>query len=219
MARLSYPPSGEPRPAALPPEDRTVGQLVAETVRTYGEHFVRALPIGIPPAALALISAHVSVPLAIALGGILLSVSYVYAIVIALEPGPVPRSRLALAWFVGVLAFAPVPLLVRAFILPALAWLAAVGLVVPVVVMEARGIRSAFVRAWQLARADYVHALGSLATLAIVVVLTQSVLAFLLRGNASMALESAFVLASIVLSPLLFLGTSLLYVDQAARVE
>jgi hypothetical protein len=85
--------------------------------------------------------------------------------------------------------------------------------------VEARGLRAGFARAWQLARADFVHALGSLATLAIVVILTQSVLAFLLRGNANLALESAFVLANIVLSPLLFLGTSLLYVDQEARVE
>ena len=37
-----------------------------------------------------------------------------------------------LAWVVGWLVFAPVPFLAIAFVLPALVWLAAVGLVVPV---------------------------------------------------------------------------------------
>src|SRR5256886_2924133 len=60
MARLSYPRAAEPRPAALPPGERTVGQLVAESIRIYGERFVRCLAIGVPPAALALLTAHVS---------------------------------------------------------------------------------------------------------------------------------------------------------------
>src|SRR5213075_700285 len=60
MARLSYPRAAEPRPAALPPGERTVGQLVAESIRMYGERFLRCLAIGVPPAALALLTAHVS---------------------------------------------------------------------------------------------------------------------------------------------------------------
>ena len=39
--------TGEPTPAALPPERRTVGQLVAESIRSYGSHFARALPLGL----------------------------------------------------------------------------------------------------------------------------------------------------------------------------
>ena len=66
--------------------------------------------------------------------------------------------------------------------------------------------------------ADYVHALGSLATLAIVGLLTQGMLAFLLRGSGGTALSTAFFLANVVISPLLFIGSALLYVDQAARV-
>jgi hypothetical protein len=112
-----------------------------------------------------------------------------------------------------------VPFLVLAFVLPGLAWLAGVGLVVPVLVVEETPVRSAFVRAWELARASYAHALGSLATLAIVVFLTQTVLAFILRGAGGTAVSTAFVLANVVISPLLFVGAALLYVDQAARVE
>jgi hypothetical protein len=64
-----------------------------------------------------------------------------------------------------------------------------------------------------------VHVLGGLATLAIVVFLSQAVLAFILRGAGGAATDVAFVLANIVISPLLFVGTALLYVDQSARVQ
>ena len=222
MARLTYPRAAEPRPAALPPAERTVGQLVAESIRIYGERFVRCLAIGVPPAALALVTAHVSrnvtLLLAPTLYGAALSASYVAACVLVLERRPATR-RLVLAWAAGWLAFVPVPFLVLAFVLPGLAWLAAVGLVVPVLVVEETSARRAFARAWQLARAGYVHVLGSLATLAIVVFLTQSVLAFILRGAGGTAVSTAFVLANVVISPLLFVGAALLYVDQSARVE
>ena len=222
MARLSYPRAGEPRPAALPPSERTVGQLVAESIRIYGDNFARCLLVGVPPAVLTVVSRHISHVLAFVLAltvyGAFLSASYVYASTIALAARP-NRGRLVSAWLAGWLVFTPVPILVFGFVIPALAWLAALGLVVPVIVVEPLGFRRSFGRAWRLARADYVHALGSLATLAIVVILTQSVLAFLLRGAAGAALETAFALANVVISPLLFLGASLLYGDQAARVE
>ncbi len=80
-------------------------------------------------------------------------------------------------------------------------------------------MRAAFARAWQLARADFVHALGSIATLAILVFLTQAVLAFTLRSFGGTGVSVAFVVAIVVVSPLLFVGTALLYVDQEARVQ
>ena len=80
-------------------------------------------------------------------------------------------------------------------------------------------MRAALPRAWQLSRADFVHAVGSLFTLAVVVILSQSVLLFILRGFGDADRSTALFLASVVLSPLLFVGTALLYVDQAARVE
>src|SRR4029077_909246 len=39
-------------PPPLPPAERTVGQLIAETIRLYGDNFWRALPLGVPIAAL-----------------------------------------------------------------------------------------------------------------------------------------------------------------------
>ena len=222
MARLSYPRAGTPRPAALPPAERTVGQLVAESIRLYGEHFKRALLLGIAPAVLVVVGTHVSRGLlwvlTPTLSAALVSAAYVGACVLVLDRRP-PNRRLVLAWLVGWLVFVPVPLLVIGFVRPALLWLAAVGLVVPVLVVENLAPRAALARAWQLARAGYVHVLGSLATLAIVVLLTQGMLAFLLRGTGGTALSTAFFLANVVVSPLLFIGSALLYVDQTARVE
>lgn len=210
------------RPTALPPAERTVGQLVAESVRFYGDHFRKCLWIGVPPASLAVVTAHVSRTLALVLAptlyGALLSASFVYASRLALAAHPSPR-RLGLAWIVGWLVFAPVPFLVLAFLLPALAWLAAFGLVVPVLVVENTRTRNALRRAWQLGRSDFVHALGSLSTLAIVVFLTQTVLVFLLRGAGGAAVTTALFLANVVVSPVLFIGAALLYVDQVARVK
>jgi hypothetical protein len=212
----------EPRPAALPPAERTIGQLVAESIRFYGEHFRWALLLGLAPAAIAVVFANVSrrtsIVLAPTFSAALLSATYVGASVLVLGARPANR-RIVLTWLVGWLVFAPVPFLVLAFIIPGLAWLAALGLVVPVLTVEDVPVRAAFARAWRLARADYLHAVGSLTTLGIVVFLTQAVLAFILRGFGGAAVSTAFFLASVVVSPLLFIGGALLYVDQAARVE
>jgi hypothetical protein len=207
-------------PPPLPPETRTVGQLVAETVRFYGSRFWPSLALGIPPAILAVALAPLDrierLVLVVTAGSLLVTTSYVAAF--ALVAGRRPGSLL-LAFATGVLVFAPVPVLATAFILPGLAWLALFGLAVPAVLLEERGFRAAFRRGIELARADYVHALGSLATLVIVVFLCQGVLFFLLRGTGEAAIAVAGFLASLVISPVLFLGSALLYDDQAARVR
>ncbi len=212
----------ELRPVALPPAERTIGQLVAESIRFYGDHFWDCLVLGLAPAAVAVVFKNVSreiqLLLAPTLSGALISAAFVRGSELVLGATP-SRRRLTAAWLLGWLVFAPAPFLVLAFVLPGLLWLAALGLVVPVVVAEAIPLRAALPRAWRLARADYLHALGSLFTLGIVVVLSQSVLVFILRGFGGAAESVALFLASIVLSPLLFVGTALLYVDQAARLE
>src|ERR687888_1976521 len=207
-------------PPPLPPEARTVGQLVAETVRFYGSRFWASLALGIPPALLAVALAPLDrierLVLVVTVGSLLVTASYVAAF--ALVAGRRPGS-LALAYATGVLVFAPVPVLTTAFIIPGLAWLALFGFAVPAILLEERGFRAAFRRGIELARADYVHALGSLATLVIVVFLCQGVLFFLLRGTGEAAIAVAGFLASLVISPVLFLGSALLYDDQAARVR
>ena len=212
----------EPRPAALPPAERTIGQLVAESIQFYGAHFWACLVLGLPAAAIAVVyknvSRNMSLLLAPTLAAALISATFVYACILVLESSP-SRRRVLVAWLLGWLVFAPAPFLALGLIIPALLWLAALGLVVPVVIAEGIPARGALSRAWCLARADFVHAFGSLFTLAIVVLLSQSVLVFVLRGFGDAEKSAALFLASVVLSPLLFVGTALLYVDQAARVE
>jgi hypothetical protein len=212
----------EPRPAALPPAERTIGQLVAESVRFYGDHFWPSLRLGLAPAIAAVVGANLSRrttlivwPTAFAA---LLSGAFVYASVLVLERRPA-RKRLAVAWLAGWLVFAPVVFLIGEYVLPGLAWMVGFALLVPVLVAEDIGVRSAFSRALHLARADLVHQAGSLLTLGVVVFLTQAVLAFVLRDFGGTAEWVTYALASIVVSPLFVIGVPLLYVDQSARVE
>ena len=212
----------EPRPVALPPGERTVGQLVGETVRFYEHRFWGAIAVGVSPAVIAAVTAHIPRWVALILVptvfAAMLSASFVAAAVLVVERRP-PNARLVAAWLIGWLVIAPVPFLVIAFVLPGVAWLAAFGLVIPVLIAEDLGPRASLARAWQLARADFVHAFGTLLTLGVLVFLTQAVLAFVLRGFGGVGVAIAFFLASVVVSPLLFIGTAFLYGDQAARVS
>ena len=119
----------------------------------------------------------------------------------------------------GTAAFLPAAFFFPWFAILSVAWLALVGLVVPVVMIEDAPPRKALRRAVELCRADYIHALGSLATLVIVFVLSRVMLAFLLREQADNTVRAAVFVADLVISPLLFLGAALLYFDQAARVS
>jgi hypothetical protein len=208
-------------PEPLPPETRTVGQLVAETLRLYGRRVWASLAIGLPPAALSIVGATLSrgellVVLPIA-GALLATASYVAAIAVAHDV-PLRERRTAIAYLVGVLVFLPFPFLAVLYVLPGLAWLALFGLSVPAAMVEGLGVRAAFSRGLQLARADYIHALGGLATLAIVVITTQFLAALLLQDFADNTARAAGFIAGVVISPILFLGAALLYEDQAARL-
>lgn len=125
----------------------------------------------------------------------------------------------ATAFAVGVVVFLPVALLAVFYILPALIWLAVIGLSVPVALLEERGFRESMWRARRLAAAGYIHALGSLTTLVIVYGVSRAALLLLLHGQADTTLQTAAFLADLVLSPLLFLGSALLYFDQKARED
>jgi hypothetical protein len=118
----------------------------------------------------------------------------------------------------AVLLFVPAPFLTRIFVLPAVAWLAAFGQSVPASMIERLPFRRSLERGRQLAAADYVHALGSLSALVIVVALSDLTLVALLRSQGDNGQRVAHALADLVLSPLLYVGGALLYLDQAARV-
>ncbi len=236
--------SPEPLPEPLPPGSRTIGQLVAETIRFYGRHFFQTLPLGLSVAALTQLTvpfghryvrpkghppsrAAVHDPTSLLGGGIgttilvgalLLTMSYIVAIVLVTGARPDPR-RLLIGYGAGVLVFLPAPLLARLLVLPAVLYLAFVGWVVPAAVVEGRGFAASFRRSIRLARADYVHAAGGLATLVIVFYVTRLMMALLLRSGAESTERVAAALSDLVLAPTLFVGAAFLYLDQAARAE
>ncbi len=208
------------KPPPLPPETRTVGQLVAESIKLYGDNLWASLALGLSVTVINQISAGHSTTfqvLVLAAGAPLMAASYAFASTIV---GGVERraADLGRAIVVGAIVFVPAAFLSLLYVLPAVAWLALVGLVVPVLVLERLAVGAALRRAVELARADYLHALGSLATLTILFGLVKLTLALLLRDFGESGERVALGLADLVVSPLLFLGAALLYVDQAARV-
>ena len=261
MARKSARPprAKQPLPPPLPPERRTVGQLVAESVRFYRHHFWQSLPLGLSVAVLTQAAVELGkderrspfeatvdyawrrshgillergdgsdlsltgvggggVFFTATVGGVLLTLAYVFACALVSRTRIRMRAGL-IAAFAGFAAFFPAPFLALLFVLPAIAWLAFVGLVVPVAVIEGTDLRESFSRAFRLARVDYVHALGGLATLILTFFLTRLVLVLLLHGAGESTTRVAVFLADLVISPVLFIGSALLYYDQAARLS
>jgi hypothetical protein len=203
-------------PAPLPPDVRTVGQLIAETIRFYGQRFWPALLLGLPVALCDQFSIRqtAGVQMAVYWAATPLFVAAYMRAVNLLHGATATRAAVAVA----VLIYLPFPALRAVYILPGLAWFAFIGLAVPAAMIERLPFREALVRGRQLGTADYVHALGSLAALVVVVGVADSALSALLHTQSDNGLRVALFLADLVLSPLLFLGSALLYVDQAARV-
>jgi hypothetical protein len=203
-------------PPPLPPETRPVGQLIAEALRFYGNSFWQALPLGLPIALVNQISAGHRIPVQVAIlaaAAPALSGAYVAACLL-IRGGPWVR-----AFALGTVLIVPLPLLMLFYILPAVAYLALVGLSVPAAIFERLSVRQALRRGLVLARADYLHAFGSLAALTIIFGITKLAMIVLLHDTADTTERVAVFLADVVLSPLLFLGAAFLYFDQAARVE
>jgi hypothetical protein len=204
-------------PPPLPPAERTVGQLVGETIRAYGNEFLRFLPLGLPLAVVDQLSVHETAEtqaLILWAASPFVVAAYVYA---CAHIHAVPPT--VGAFLIGLLIFAPFPVLRAFYILPAVAWFAFIGLAVPASLVERLGFRAALVRGRELGLADYVHALGSLATLVLVVGIANITLEALLHSEGGSGARAALFLADLVLTPLLFVGGALLYVDQAARVR
>jgi hypothetical protein len=211
-----------PLPPPLPPETRTVGQLVAESVRLYGRRFWPSLALGLGPAATTVAAYEVGARPALAIVALAWVVSFSLAYVgacVLVAPSRPELQRIRAGLVVGAAVALPMPFLSALGIVPGVLWFAAVGLSVPATLLEDLPPVRSFRRGFALARADFVHALGSLAALAIVVFLTQVLLFSLLHGASRQGIAVAGFLASLVIAPLLFLGAALLYFDQAARVS
>jgi hypothetical protein len=203
-------------PPPLPPDQRTVGQLVAETIRAYGNDFWRLLPLGLPLAVADQLSVrqHIAGQMVIFWATAPLFVAgYLWATRRVLDGRVTVTAAL-----VATLIWLPFPALRAISVnLLGVAWLALIGLAVPAAMVERLRFRDALVRGRELGTADYVHALGSLAALVVVVGIASNTLSALLHTQGDNGQRVAVFLSDLVLSPLLFVGGALLYVDQAAR--
>jgi len=202
-------------PAPLPPERRTVGQVVAESIQAYRRDFWRCLPLGVPLAVADQLSVHESAVVQVLVYWVtapLFVAAYLWACRIVLHARPTRTAAV-----LGVLIWLPFPMLRALYIIPGLAWLALMGLAVPVAMVERSPFRAALIRGRQLALAGYGHALGSLCALVVVVGIAANVLSALLHSQGEAGQRVAVFLSEVVLSPLLYLGGALLYVDQSAR--
>ena len=202
-------------PPPLPPEERTVGQLVAETIRAYGDRFWLALPLGLPLAIADQLSIRHSPALQMVIFWALTPLfAGAFVAACAMLLGARPNAAAAA---LAVLLWLPFPALRSLYILPGLAWLALMGLAVPAAMVERTRFRESLVRGRRLGTVDYVHSLGSLAALVLVVGIAANTLSALLHTQGDNGQRAAVFLSDLVLGPLLFLGGALLYVDQAAR--
>jgi hypothetical protein len=208
-------------PPPLPPERRTVGQVVAESIRLYGQNFLRALPLGVVVGVINQLTAgfgRVSITATLLIAAPIFAAAYAYAAQLATGASASRRS-----WFVAVgvgsLIFVPAALLFPWFALASVFWLALIGLAVPAAMVEGTSFAGSVRRGLALGRVDYIHAAGSLATLVILFFLMRLGLALLLESQADNTVRTAIFLADTVLGPLLFLGGAILYVDQDARLR
>jgi len=222
MARPRYPKHATPPPPPLPPETRTVGQVVGESVKFYRDNFIPSLSLGLGAAltgiGVAALHGWPQFVYLIVVGGLLMTAAFIGATVLV-RNAVVDRRRVALAFVAGFVIFVPAPFLIQIWLLPGVAWLALVGLAVPAILVEGLGLGAGLRRALRLARADYVHVLGSLATLVLISFLCSWVLYFLLRSQGEAVRNVAAFFSLLVISPLLFIGSAILYDDQRARVE
>jgi hypothetical protein len=220
MARPRYPKSTGPLPPPLPPATRTVGQLVAESLKLYGDRFWVVIPLGLPLVVVDQITVGQETATSIVVFALAASFfAGSYACASALVSGHAPARR---AWFtaigVGSLVFLPAAFLLPWFSLAAVVWLALFGFVVPAAILEGCGPVVALKRSVEVARGDIVHAIGGLATLVLLYGLTQRLLLQVLHSQADNTARVSILLADILLAPLLFIGPALLFVDLAARV-
>jgi len=208
--------------AETPHSERTVGQLIADAIRLYGHRFWRGLGLGVPATVFTIgasfLDGTASVGYGVVVGPFALALSYVWAVMLATGG----RNATGRALLAGAVAFLPLAasrvIVFTGVYFVALLWFALFGLAVPSVLVEGRRLDDALRHGFRLARADFVHALGTVAALAIVVIVSIFSLSLLLAGFGAQSITVSAVMAVLVMSPLFFLGSALLYLDQKARL-
>src|SRR5262245_18190464 len=201
-------------PADVPLAERTVGQLIADTIRLYGQRFWRSLGLGIPAAAFTVGASFFEggprIGYGLIVGPLALGASLVWGVMLATGGRNAPWRALV----AGAIAFLPLAasraVVFTGVYFVALAWFALFGLAVPSILVEGRQLGDALGHGLRLACADLIHAFGTVDALAIVVIVSIFSLSLLIAGFGVQSITVSAVLAVVVMSLLFFLGSALL---------
>jgi hypothetical protein len=216
--------------------DRPLGlsELLAETIRLYGQRFGAAIGIGLPSGGAFL--ATLATPTAVDVAILALAFTLSYAAAARVTAGdPLVEAfaqtglRVPVLLVLTLVVAVPFVLAVTQLFLVVLgvAWLGLMCFSIPVAMLEqdpeARNwferIGFALSRSVALARVEYLHAVGIAAALVLLYVVLGIVLAGALIGFAENGREIAVAIAQVVLAPVFFLGLSVLYFEQKVRAS
>jgi hypothetical protein len=209
-----------------------LGDILAETVRLYGERFAAALGLGVPVAGVFLATLATPTLLSVALVAVAFTATYAAAARVAAGDGLFEAwaqagLRLPTLLVLSLVVAVPFALgLAQLYLLVlAVAWLAFTGFSIPVAVLESDPSAKSWFdrlsftlyRSTSLARVEFLHAVGIIAAFVIVEVLLGIPLAAALTGFGDNGREVALAISQAVLAPFFFLGLSVLYFEQNAR--
>jgi hypothetical protein len=209
-----------------------LGELLAETVRLYGERFAAAIGLGLVIGGTFLAALVTPAVASIFIVAVAIALTYAAAARIAAGDGFVEAwaqvgLRLPILLVLSLVVALPFALAVgQLFLLIlAVAWLALTGFSIPVAVLEQDPetkswfghLSFALYRSAKLARAEYLHAAGIVAALVIIEIVVGIPLAATLTGFGDNGREAAAALTQVVLAPFFFFGLSVLYFEQNAR--
>ena len=218
-----------------PPPDRPLklGELLAETVRLYGDRIWAAFGLGAFAGCALLVTAATPELLDILVFALVFTASYAAAARLGAGDGFAEAwaqvaTRLPTLLVLTLIVSIPFAIALSQLLLIvlAVAWLAVTGFSIPVAMLEDGGdaetwfdrLGYSLTRSLQLARAEYLHAFGVAAALVLLFIFLGFYLGVALGGLADVSSVVAAVLVRIVLAPLFFLGFAVLYFEQRSRV-
>jgi small-conductance mechanosensitive channel len=217
-----------------PPPDRPLklGELLAETVRLYGDRIWAALGLGAFVGCGLLVTAATPEFVDILVFALVFTGAYAAAARLVTGDGfseawAQVAVRIPILLVLTVIVSIPFALALSQLLLlvVAVAWLAVTGFSIPVAMLEEKRDESWFdrlgrslTRSLELARIEYLHALGVSAALVLLFLLLGFYLGAALGGLADVSSTVAAVLVRLVLAPLFFFGFAVLYYDQRSRI-
>jgi hypothetical protein len=209
-----------------------LSELLAETVRLYGERFVSALGLGLPIAGAFIATLYAQPLVDVLVVSVAFTLSYAAAARFANGDGigeawAQTLVRLPTLLVLTLLVTLPFALALGQLLLTlvAVGWLGLVGFAIPITMLEKDPdattwyvrVASPLYRAVSLARVEILHAIGIIAALVIAYVVLGIILSAALAGFAENEETVAIALAQVVLAPFFFLGLSVLYFEQKVR--